>query len=93
MVSFASAVQLTAVSIDSPSPGTVVEVRSAQSADAALGDTTLITQGTLGDGGTQISLAGSQPVTHVLLWITKLGGGGSENITQINEVQFLRAGA
>ena len=25
---------------------------------------------------TQISLAGSQPVTHVLLWITKLGGGG-----------------
>jgi hypothetical protein len=92
MVSFASAVQLTAVSIDSPSPGTVVEVRSAQSADAALGDTTLITQGTLGDGGTQISLAGSQPVTHVLLWITKLGGGGSDNVTQLNEVQFLRAG-
>jgi hypothetical protein len=92
MVSFASAVQLTAVTVESPSPGTVIQVRSAQAADAALDDTTVIGQGTLGEGGTQISLAGSQPVTHVLLWITKLGGGGGENITQINEVQFLRAG-
>ncbi len=92
MVSFASAVQLAAVTIDSPSPGTVIQVRSAQSADAALDDTTVIAEGALGDGGTQISLAGSQPVTHVLLWITKLGGGGSDNVTQINEVQFLRAG-
>jgi hypothetical protein len=92
MVSFASAVQLTAVAVDSPSPGTVIQVRSAQAADAALDDTTVMTEGTLGDGGSQISLAGSQPVTHVLLWITKLGGGGSDNITQINEVQFLRAG-
>ena len=25
------------------------------------------------------SLAGSQPVTHVLVWITQLGGGGGEN--------------
>jgi len=93
MVSFASAVQLTAVTVESPSPGTVIQVRSAQAADATLDDTTVMAEGTLGEGGTQISLAGSQPVTHVLLWITKLGGGGSENITQINEVQFLRAGA
>ena len=93
MVSFASAVQLTAVTVESPSPGTVIQVRSAQAADTALDDTTVMAEGTLGEGGTQISLAGSQPVTHVLLWITKLGGGGSENITQINEVQFLRAGA
>ncbi|HEY0816785.1 MAG TPA: protein kinase family protein [Pseudonocardia sp.] len=93
MVSFASAVQLTSVTIDSPSPGTVIQVRSAQTADAALDATTTITEGTLADGPTQLSLAGSQPVTHVLLWITKLGGGGGDNVTQINEVQFLRAGA
>jgi hypothetical protein len=92
MVSFASAVQLTAVAIDSPSPGTVIQVRSAQSADAALDDTTVMAQATLGDGPTQISLSGSQPVTHVLLWITRLGGGESTYVTQINEVQFLRAG-
>ncbi len=91
MVSFASAVQLSAVAVDSPSPGTVIQVRSAQTADAALDDTAVISQGTLGDGDTQIPLAGSQPVTHVLLWVTKLGGGGSDNVTQINEVQFLRA--
>ena len=76
MVSFASAVQLSELTIDSPSPGTVVQVRSAQTADAALDDTTAWPKVTLGEGGTQISLAGSQPVTHVLLWITKLGGGG-----------------
>lgn len=93
MVSFASAVQLTSVTIDSPSPGTVIQVRSAQAADAALDDMTTIGEGALADGTTQISLAGSQPVTHVLLWITKLGGGGGDNVTQINEVQFLRAGA
>jgi hypothetical protein len=92
MVSFASAVQLTSVAINSPSPGTVIEVRSAQAADAALDDTTTIAQGTLADGNTQISLAGSQPVTHILLWISKLGGDSSDNVTQINEVQFLRAG-
>ena len=40
MVSFASAVQLTAVTVESPSPGTVIQVRSAQAADAALDDTT-----------------------------------------------------
>lgn len=92
MVSFASAVQLSSVAVDSPSPGTVIQVRSAQSADAALNDTTVMNQGTLGDGGTQISLAGSQPVTHVLLWITKLGESDGNNVTQLNEVQFLRAG-
>ena len=63
MVSFASAVQLTAVAVDSPSPGTVIQVRSAQTADAALDDTTVITEGTLGDGGTP-DLAGREPARH-----------------------------
>ena len=92
MMSFASAVQLSELTILSPSKGTVVQVRSAPSPDAAVADTTVITEATLGDGTTVVSLAGSQPVTHVLLWITKLGGGGSDNSTQIDEVQFRRAG-
>ena len=45
-----------------------------------------------GDGPTPVSLAGSQPVTHVLVWITKLGGGDGQNRTEINELQFQRAG-
>lgn len=91
MVSFASAVQLSSVTIRSPSPGTVMEVRSASATDAALGDTAILTRATLDDGTTDVPLAGSQPVTHLLLWITKLGGGGSDNVTQIDELQFHRA--
>jgi hypothetical protein len=91
MVSFASAVQLSELTIDSASPGTVVQVRSAPAAEADFPDTTQLAEITLGQGPTPVSLAGSQPVTHVLLWITKLGGGDGENRTEINELQFRRA--
>ena len=91
MVSFASAVQLSELTIDSASPGTVVQVRSAPTAEADFLDTTQLAEITLGQGPTPVSLAGSQPVTHVLLWITKLGGGDGENRTEINELQFRRA--
>lgn len=92
MVSFASAVQLADLTVTSPSPGTVVEVRSAPSADAGVEDTDLVTEATLGEGATLIPLDGSQPVEHVLLWITELepvdGGFSSE----IGEIGFRRAG-
>jgi hypothetical protein len=92
MVSFASAVQLAELTIDSPSRGTVVEIRSAPTADAELADTVPITEVTLGNGRTQVSLAGSQPVNHLLVWITKLSGGDSEYSSEINELSFRRAG-
>ena len=92
MVSFASAVQLSELTIDSPSPGTVVQVRSAPSAEAEFPETTQKAEETLGDGATPVSLGGSQPVTHVLVWITKLGGDAGQNRTEINELQFQRAG-
>lgn len=93
MVSFASAVQLADLTIDSPSRGTVVEIRSAPTADAALVDTVPITEVTLGSGRTPVSLAQSQPVTHLLVWITKLSGDGSEYSSEIRELTFERAGA
>jgi hypothetical protein len=92
MASFASPVQLAGLTIDSPSPGTRVEVRSAPTANADFDDTVLVTEVTLADGETTVSLADSQPLGHILLWITELGGGGSENVTEINEVEFRRAG-
>ena len=92
MVSFASAVQLSDFAIESSSPGTVVEVRSAPAVESPLAETTLITEVTLTDGVTPASLAGSQPVTHVLLWITELGGVAGEHATEISEVAFRRAG-
>jgi hypothetical protein len=90
LTSFASPVQLSSLTIDSPSPGTEIEIRSAPSLNAKLDDTVLLTRTTLGDGITTVSLADSQPVQYVLLWITRLGGGGSENITEIREVSFSR---
>ncbi len=93
MVSFASAVQLASVTIDSPSPGTVVQIRSAATTDASFDQTKLITEVTLANGSTDVSLAGSQPSGHILLWISKLGGaGGTDNVTEINEIEFRRAG-
>jgi hypothetical protein len=92
MVSFASAVQLSELTIQSPSRGTVVEIRSAPSADSSLAETEKIAEVTLDSGRTPASLAGSQPVEHVLLWITKLSGRGSEFASEISEVEFRRAG-
>jgi hypothetical protein len=93
MVSFATAVQLSELTIQSPSAGTVIQVRSAPTPDAPFNETAPITEVTLGGGSTPVSLAGSQPVTHVLLWITKLSGGGDSHVSEIDEVRFLRAGS
>ena len=90
MTSFASPVQLSGLAIDSPSPGTQVEIRAAPSPDAALGDTLVLARATLDDGVTTVSLSDSQPVQYVLVWITHLGGGGSDNSTEIREVSFRR---
>lgn len=93
MVSFASAVQLSELTVESPSAGTVIQVRSAPAPDAAFDDTVPITEVTLREHSTPVSLAGSQPVTHVLLWISKLSGSGDAHSSQIDEVQFRRAGS
>lgn len=90
MTSFASPVQLSSLVIASPSPGTEVEIRSAPSSNATLADTVLLTRATLDDGDTVVPLTNSQPVQYVLLWITHLGGGGSDNSTEIRELSFRR---
>jgi len=91
MVSFVSPVQLSGLSISSPSRGSRMEIRSAPTDDAAVADTVTMAETTLDDGRTFVSLAESQPVQYVLLWITELGGGGSEHVTEITEVEFRRA--
>jgi hypothetical protein len=90
MTSFASPVQLSSLIIESPSPGTEIEIRSAPSSDATLADTVLLSRATLDDGDTTVPLTNSQPVQYVLLWITHLGGSGSDNSTEIREVSFRR---
>jgi len=52
----------------------------------------VIGEATLADGATTIALdGGDEPVTHVLVWISKLGGAGSDFSSQINELELRRA--
>lgn len=88
MASFDSAQPVTRLTIDSASPGTVVEVRSAPSADTSLAQTDPITTVTLENGETVVPLDGAPPTGHVLLWITTLG---SNNQSEIGEISFERA--
>ncbi|MBW0128921.1 protein kinase family protein [Pseudonocardia oceani] len=92
MASFASAVQLSELSISSASAGTRIEVRSAPSADASPDDTELMTEATLDSGTTVVPLDGSQPVEHVLLWIIELAPSGGGFSSELGEVEFRRAG-
>jgi hypothetical protein len=92
MLSFASPVKLSGLTITSPSQGTKVELRSAPTADAPFDQTAPIANTTLGNGRTDLTLTDGQPVTHVLLWITELGGGDGEFVTEIAEVSFVRNG-
>lgn len=91
LVSFDSAVQLADVTITSPSPGTEIEVRAAPSADAGVDDTEPIADATLDQGTTVVDLGGSQPVQHVLLWVTGLADDGGFS-SEIAEIEFARAG-
>jgi hypothetical protein len=90
MVSFASPVQLSTLTIASPSVGSQIEIRSAPTPDAAFGQTIPIGSTTVAGNSTVVSLAGSQPVQNVLVWITKLGGGGDQNVTEISDLRFER---
>ena len=91
MVGFAGPVQLTSLTITSPSVGSQLELRSAPGPASGLAETTLMASTTLRAGETVVPLADSQPLTHVLVWITKLGGGGDDNVTEISNLRFQRS--
>jgi hypothetical protein len=90
MVSFASPVQLSQITISSPSRGTRIEVRAAAAVDTPLAQTVPIATAAIEGEQTTVPMAGSQPVQYLLLWITELGGGGDENVTEISDVRFDR---
>lgn len=79
---------LTSAFVNSPSPGTVVEIRSAPSDSPSLSDTTVIGQATLGSGVTDIPLQVSEPTSHVLLWITGLSSDSGRNQSSIADFGF-----
>jgi hypothetical protein len=88
IASFAEAVRFATISIDSPSEGTKVEIRTAPSDKPALDDTKLIGEATLSAGHTDIPLAAAEPTQFVIIWITQLADG---NQSEISEIAFVRA--
>ncbi|MEU5690606.1 protein kinase family protein [Actinosynnema sp. NPDC020468] len=91
MAGFAEPVKLASVTVVSPSEGTVVEIRSAGGGDVGIQETKVLATATLAAGQTQIQLSNMEPSQHVLVWITKLAGGGKNNKTEVGELIYTRA--
>jgi hypothetical protein len=91
MLTFDEAVKLAQISIDSPSEGTVVQIRSAPTADAKFDETKEIASATLVNGTTDIPVANAEPGKYFLVWVTKLGVSGKDNVSQFREMVFARA--
>jgi hypothetical protein len=86
--SFAEPVKFASVVIDSPSPNTVVQIRTAPSINPTLEETKVIGEATLQAGKTEIQLNNAEPTQYLLVWITKLGDG---NKSAFGEVEYIRA--
>lgn len=91
MLTFERPVSLAALTIDSPSKGTVVEVRSAPSNDPDLDETTMLGTATLGTGRTEVGLQAAPPTRYLLVWITTLAEVEGGNQSELSEVTALRA--
>ena len=88
MASFAEPVRFAEVTIDSPSAGTVVEIRTAPSEKPSLEETRVIGRATLSAGQNKLQLDSAEPSQHLLVWITALGEG---NVSELTEVGFVRS--
>lgn len=91
MTTLGSASKLTKVLIDSPSAGTVVEIRTSPTASPTLDQTQLIGQATLGNGTTEIPVRSDQPARYVLIWITALANNGGQFQSMIGQLHFQAA--
>jgi len=92
MLTLPDSVALSSVTVDSPSSGTVVEIRSSPSATPDLSDTTVLTTTTLQSGRTTLTLNNMEPTRYLLVWITKLGGYATPYSSKIAELTLQRAG-
>ncbi|WP_156618181.1 protein kinase family protein [Mycobacterium sp. 852013-51886_SCH5428379] len=88
MVRLPAPVTVGAVTVDLGSTGTVVQVRTARRADPrALADTEEISAPTpLNPGRNTIALTSNEPVSNVLVWVSKLGNTNGKNQIGIAEI-------
>ncbi len=87
MLSFDRPIAAGTVTVMSPSPGTVVEIRTAASPNAPLAQTTRVGTATLGRGNTQIPLSAGPPTRYLLVWITELGGETNRHQSRLSELE------
>ena len=88
MAAFDPPIEPCSVDIDSPSAGTVVQIRTAASPNAPLSTTTLLATATLSRGRTDIALPGGPPTRLVLVWIIHLAGGNSAYRSTIDHISY-----
>ncbi|MGH3853993.1 MAG: protein kinase family protein [Pseudonocardiaceae bacterium] len=90
MLSFTTPIAPASVTVVSPSLGTVLEIRTAMSANPQLADTTVVGTATLTAGATQIPLRPGPPTRYLLVWITQLSGGKDHHQSRISQLAVLR---
>ena len=88
MITLDEPANLSSVWINSPTPGTKVEIRSAPSEEPTLDQTQVIGSQVLGSGVTEIPVTSEAPTTNVLVWITGLSTSGGKNQSSIADVGF-----
>ncbi len=88
MLSLDQPVAAALVTVMSPSPGTVLEIRTAPSPNASLAETTLVGKAILGRGNTRIPLRAGPTTRYLLVWITSLSGGGDRNQSKLSEIRI-----
>nr|WP_113695312.1 protein kinase family protein [Amycolatopsis albispora] len=89
--SFEQSVRLSAVKIAADSPGTTVEIRTADKKNPKFSETRLVGSGELTGPDNEIKLSEPAEGRYVIVWITKLGTDGDKHVTQINDLEFIAA--
>ncbi|MBB3049662.1 hypothetical protein FHS23_000657 [Prauserella isguenensis] len=89
LATFDRPIDLSKVRVVADSPGTEVQIRTADSPDAALDDTEVVGQGKLDGVNTMISLDRPVESTHVVVWVKALSGQEPEFTSEFGEVKFL----
>ncbi|MGN2635102.1 murein biosynthesis integral membrane protein MurJ [Nocardia takedensis] len=83
-----SPAKLATVSINSPSPGTAVEIRTSPTDAPTLDQTQLVGTAQLGDGTTEIPVRTDASARYVLVWITGLGNSRNQFQSAIADIRF-----
>ncbi|MEJ2864502.1 protein kinase family protein [Actinomycetospora flava] len=93
MTTFTAPASVAAVTVQSPSPGTRIEVRAAPAADVPVDRTQLLGSGTVEGDQLRIPLQAAPPTGNLLIWITALGQDDDDRyISELSEVTIERAG-